>query len=49
MAVRAEVLANGVLDAWLGAETYRLHTFGTVAKMQAGRAIGAESSLNKNF
>ena len=44
-----EVLANRVLDAWLGAESYRLHTFGTVAKMAAGTAIGAESSLNKIF
>ncbi|MFT6398955.1 MAG: alkylation response protein AidB-like acyl-CoA dehydrogenase [Bradymonadia bacterium] len=30
-------------------ESYRLHTFGTVAKMKAGQSIGAESSLNKIF
>ena len=42
-------LADDVLDAWIGAESYRLHTFSTVARMQAGEALGAESSLNKIF
>ncbi len=42
-------IANEVLTAWMKTESYRLHTFGTVAKMQAGESIGAESSLNKIF
>lgn len=44
-----EVLRNGVLDAWMNAEAYGLYTFRTVAKMQSGASIGAESSLNKIF
>ena len=44
-----DALRDGVVDAWLGTEAYRLSTLQTVAKMQAGEAIGAESSLNKIF
>lgn len=48
-APKDEVLRDGVLDAWMGAEAYRLYTFRTVAKMAAGEEVGAESSLNKIF
>lgn len=38
-----------VVDAWLGARAYRLYTFGTVSRLAAGGALGAESSVNKVF
>ncbi|MET4047912.1 acyl-CoA dehydrogenase [Rhodococcus sp. 1163] len=38
-----------VVDAWIGARAYRLHTFGTVTRLQEGGALGAESSVNKIF
>ncbi|MFI5296597.1 MAG: acyl-CoA dehydrogenase family protein [Polyangiales bacterium] len=38
-----------VVQAWIDAETYRLYTLQTVTKVIEGRAIGAESSLNKIF
>lgn len=38
-----------VVDAWIGARAYRLHTFGTVTRLQEGGALGAESSINKIF
>ncbi|WP_043647297.1 acyl-CoA dehydrogenase family protein [Nocardia thailandica] len=38
-----------VVDAWLGAEAYRLHTFGTVTRLAEGGALGAESSITKVF
>ncbi|MGM7647396.1 acyl-CoA dehydrogenase family protein [Nocardia sp. JW2] len=40
---------NAVVDAWLGAEAYRLHTFGTVTRLQDGGQLGAESSITKVF
>ncbi|KAF0847900.1 acyl-CoA dehydrogenase family protein [Nocardia caishijiensis] len=40
---------NSVVDAWLGAEAYRLHTFGTVTRLQDGGQLGAESSITKVF
>lgn len=38
-----------VVDAWIAAEAYRLHTFGTVTRLADGGALGAESSINKIF
>ncbi|MFD4462296.1 acyl-CoA dehydrogenase family protein [Nocardia sp. NPDC058480] len=40
---------NSVVDAWLGAEAYRLHTFGTVTRLQDGGQLGAESSITKVY
>ncbi|MFD3746659.1 acyl-CoA dehydrogenase family protein [Nocardia sp. NPDC058633] len=40
---------NSVVDAWLGAEAYRLHTFGTVTRLTDGGQLGAESSITKVF
>ncbi|MEV0434660.1 acyl-CoA dehydrogenase family protein [Nocardia sp. NPDC050413] len=40
---------SAVVDAWLGAEAYRLHTFGTVTRLQDGGQLGAESSITKVF
>ncbi|GGK59780.1 acyl-CoA dehydrogenase family protein [Nocardia camponoti] len=40
---------NAVVDAWLGAEAYRLHTFGTVTRLADGGQLGAESSITKVF
>ncbi|MFD4356032.1 acyl-CoA dehydrogenase family protein [Nocardia sp. NPDC058518] len=40
---------NSVVDAWLGAEAYRLHTFGTVTRLTDGGQLGAESSITKVY
>jgi len=40
-------LRDRVVDAWIGARAYRLHTFGTAARLAAGGTMGAESSLGK--
>ncbi|MEV5652746.1 acyl-CoA dehydrogenase family protein [Nocardia sp. NPDC052254] len=40
---------NQVVDAWIGAEAYRLNTFGTVTRLSEGGKLGAESSINKVF
>jgi alkylation response protein AidB-like acyl-CoA dehydrogenase len=37
------------VDAWIGAQAYRLHTYGTVTRLDEGAALGAESSLGKVF
>ena len=42
-------LRDRVVDAWIGAEAYRLHTFGTVTRLSEGGSLGAESSINKIF
>jgi alkylation response protein AidB-like acyl-CoA dehydrogenase len=42
-------LADRVTDAWIRARAYQLHTFGTAARIAAGDALGAESSLGKVF
>lgn len=42
-------LADRVVDAWLGAEAYRLYTWGTVARLAAGGDVGAAGSVNKVF
>jgi alkylation response protein AidB-like acyl-CoA dehydrogenase len=41
-ALRAEVV-----QTWMDAEAYRLHTYWTVSRIIEGGTIGAESSLNK--
>ncbi|GAB2653526.1 acyl-CoA dehydrogenase family protein [Nocardia goodfellowii] len=40
---------DAVVDAWLGSEAYRLHTFGTVTRLNEGGKLGAESSITKVF
>lgn len=43
------VLRDEVARAWIGAEAYRLYTFGTVGRGLAGQPVSAESSLNKIY
>ena len=38
-----------VADAWIKAQAYRLHTFGTVTRLVDGGELGAESSVTKVF
>ena len=38
-----------VADAWIKAQAYRLHTFGTVTRVSNGGELGAESSITKVF
>lgn len=38
-----------VADAWIAAQAYRLHTFGTVTRLSGGGELGAESSITKVF
>lgn len=38
---------EGVVDAWIKAEAYRLYTWGTVSKLKDGGDIGAAGSVNK--
>ncbi|MET9028026.1 acyl-CoA dehydrogenase family protein [Nocardia sp. NPDC004168] len=40
---------DAVVDAWIGSEAYRLHTFGTVTRLNEGGRLGAESSITKVF
>ncbi|WP_370290365.1 acyl-CoA dehydrogenase family protein [Nocardioides sp.] len=40
-------VADRVVDAWIGAEAYRLYTWGTVTRLAAGGDIGAAGSANK--
>jgi hypothetical protein len=40
-------LRGEVVQCWMDAEAYRLHTYWTVSRLIDGGAIGAESSLNK--
>jgi alkylation response protein AidB-like acyl-CoA dehydrogenase len=42
-------LRDRVVDAWIGAQAYRLHTRATAARLAAGGSLGAESSLGKVF
>jgi alkylation response protein AidB-like acyl-CoA dehydrogenase len=37
------------VDAWIGAQAYRLHTHAAAARLAAGGSLGAESSLGKVF
>lgn len=41
--------ADGVVDAWLGAQAYRLFTWGTVTRLADGGEMGAAGSVNKVF
>ncbi len=41
--------ASRVADAWIKAQAYRLHTFGTVTRLSNGGELGAESSVTKVF
>ena len=41
--------ADRVADAWISAQAYRLHTFGTVTRLAEGGELGAESSVTKVF
>ncbi len=41
--------ADRVADAWIKAQAYRLHTFGTVTRIAGGGELGAESSVTKVF
>jgi alkylation response protein AidB-like acyl-CoA dehydrogenase len=43
------VYADRVADAWIKAQAYRLHTFGTVTRLADGGELGAESSVTKVF
>jgi alkylation response protein AidB-like acyl-CoA dehydrogenase len=46
---RNPAYAERVADAWIKAQAYRLHTFGTVTRVMAGGELGAESSVTKVF
>jgi alkylation response protein AidB-like acyl-CoA dehydrogenase len=41
--------SDQVADAWIKAQAYRLHTFGTVTRLANGGELGAESSVTKVF
>jgi alkylation response protein AidB-like acyl-CoA dehydrogenase len=41
--------SDQVADAWIKAQAYRLHTFGTVTRLASGGELGAESSVTKVF
>lgn len=43
------VFTDRVADAWIKAQAYRLHTFGTVTRVAGGGELGAESSVTKVF
>ncbi|MFS3129589.1 acyl-CoA dehydrogenase family protein [Nocardioides sp. Bht2] len=40
---------RGVVDAWIGANAYRLYTWGTVTRLAGGGDMGAAGSVNKVF
>jgi alkylation response protein AidB-like acyl-CoA dehydrogenase len=40
---------DGVVDAWLKAQAYRLYTWGTVSRLADGGEMGAAGSVNKVF
>lgn len=44
-----EAFTDRVADAWIKAQAYRLHTFGTVTRVAGGGELGAESSVTKVF
>jgi alkylation response protein AidB-like acyl-CoA dehydrogenase len=46
---RDRMFGDRVADAWIKAQSYRLHTFGTVSRLAAGGELGAESSVTKVF
>jgi alkylation response protein AidB-like acyl-CoA dehydrogenase len=40
-------LTDRVVDAWIGARAYQLHTWATVTRLADGGELGAESSIGK--
>ncbi len=48
-AQRDNAFGDRVADAWIKAQAYRLHTFGTVTRLADGGELGAESSVTKVF
>jgi alkylation response protein AidB-like acyl-CoA dehydrogenase len=42
-------VADGVVDAWIKAQAYRLYTWGTVTRLADGGDMGAAGSVNKVF
>jgi alkylation response protein AidB-like acyl-CoA dehydrogenase len=44
-----EDFAEGVADAWIQAQAYRLYTWGTVTRLAGGGDLGAAGSVNKVF
>jgi alkylation response protein AidB-like acyl-CoA dehydrogenase len=42
-------LRDRVVGAWIGAEAYRLYTWGTVSRLQDGGDMGVHGSVNKLF
>jgi alkylation response protein AidB-like acyl-CoA dehydrogenase len=42
-------LTDRVVDAWIGARSYELHTWATVTRLNDGGELGAESSIGKLF
>jgi alkylation response protein AidB-like acyl-CoA dehydrogenase len=42
-------LTDRVVDAWIGARAYELHTWATVTRLADGGELGAESSIGKLF
>jgi alkylation response protein AidB-like acyl-CoA dehydrogenase len=42
-------LGERVVDAWIGARAYQLHTWATVTRLNEGGELGAESSIGKLF
>jgi alkylation response protein AidB-like acyl-CoA dehydrogenase len=45
----ARSAADGVVDAWIKAQSYRLYTWGTVTRLAEGGEMGAAGSVNKVF
>lgn len=41
--------SDRVVDAWIGARAYELHTWATVTRLDDGGELGAESSVGKLF
>lgn len=46
---RDSAFGDRVADAWIKAQAYRLHTFGTVTRLAEGGELGPESSVTKVF
>jgi alkylation response protein AidB-like acyl-CoA dehydrogenase len=47
--VTDSALTDRVVDAWIGARAYELHTWATVTRLADGGELGAESSIGKLF
>jgi alkylation response protein AidB-like acyl-CoA dehydrogenase len=45
----SSALSERVVDAWIGARAYQLHTWATVSRLADGGELGAESSVGKLF